>query len=153
MTMDYKTLEKQVASLLENESDMIANMANLSALIYQSLNDVNWAGFYIRQKEELVLGPFQGNIACVRIPIGKGVCGTSALRRETLLVDNVHQFPGHIACDAASNSEIVIPVVVDGETKAVFDIDSPIFKRFTQEDKFGLERIVSTFKSSTKLIF
>ena len=153
MNMNYDTLHKQLSSLLESESDMIANMANFSAFIYQNLKNINWAGFYIRQKDELVLGPFQGNIACVRIPLGKGVCGVSAAKKQTMLIADVHKFDDHIACDTATNSEMVIPILKEGEVKAVFDIDSPLINRFHHEDKSGLEKIVSTFVSSTNLIF
>ncbi len=132
---------------------MIANMANFSAFVYQNLKNVNWAGFYIRKNDELVLGPFQGNVACVRIPVGKGVCGVSAAKKQTLVIADVHKFDGHIACDAASNSEMVIPIVVDGDVKAVFDMDSPIINRFQNEDKAGMEKIISTFISSTNLTF
>src|SRR5690606_17176000 len=120
----------------------IANLANASALLYQFLDEVNWAGFYLMEGEELVLGPFQGLPACVRIPLGKGVCGTSAKRKETILVDDVDQFPGHIACDAASRSEIVVPMIHRGEVVGVLDIDSPVLSRFDQVDRVHLERYV-----------
>lgn len=142
---------KQVESVLKDETDCIANMANLSALLYIHLDNVNWLGFYINRNNELVLGPFQGNVACVRIPWGKGVCGTAAEKKTTIIVDDVHKFPGHIACDSASNSEIVIPVIKNGAVKAVLDIDSPKFSRFTQNDKEYLEQIIEIFILNTKL--
>ena len=147
--MDYKLLNKQVNSLFENEADMTANMANMSALLFSELKDINWAGFYIRKGDELVLGPFQGKLACVRLPMGKGVCGTSAAKNETLVVDNVHEFPGHIACDVESNSEIVIPVSKNNQVIAVLDIDSASFNRFKDEDKTGLEILLASFINHT----
>src|SRR5713226_987091 len=136
----YAQLLAQLRSLLEGERDFIANAANFSALLFHSLPDVNWAGFYFYKDRELVLGPFQGQPGCVRIAIGKGVCGTAAERRQTLLVDDVHEFPGHIACDSASNSEIVVPVIRDGCLLGVLDLDSPSFGRFNEEDAQGLKR-------------
>ncbi len=139
----YELLYKQASAILEGERDPIANMANISALLFHALNDINWAGFYrLINDEELVLGPFQGKPACVRIKVGSGVCGTSVQRRETLIVPNVHQFPGHIFCDSASNSEIVIPMIKQGRVLGVLDIDSPQFDRFNHQDQTGLERIV-----------
>lgn len=135
----------QAKSLLQGESDPIANAANLSALLFYSLKDINWAGFYFLRGKELVLGPFQGKPACVRIPLGKGVCGTSALQQKTLVVADVHQFPGHIACDAASNSEIVIPLIKDQQLLGVLDIDSTRFERFTDEDRITLETIAHMY--------
>ncbi|KAA3617526.1 MAG: GAF domain-containing protein [Calditrichaeota bacterium] len=149
--MDYKLLEKQLKSLFENETDMIANMANMSAFVFQEMKDINWAGFYIARENQLVLGPFQGKVACVRIPWGKGVCGSAAEKQETILVENVHEFPGHIACDSASNSELVIPVIINNKTFAIFDIDSPSLGRFTEEDKKGVETLVKVFENRTKL--
>jgi len=140
----YNTLSKQLSALLEGEEDFIANLSNASALLNQFLKDINWVGFYIMKNGELVLGPFQGLPACVRIPVGRGVCGTAAEKGETVVVDDVHQFPGHIACDARSNSEIVIPLVKNGEMIGVLDIDSPIKNRFTEEDQKGLEQFVQT---------
>lgn len=151
--MNYSLLEKQLQSLLENENDMIANMANMSALVYQEMDNINWAGFYLAKASQLVLGPFQGNVACVRIPWGKGVCGTAAKNQETLVVDNVNNFPGHIACDSASNSEIVVPVVLNNKTFAVFDIDSPDLRRFTNKDKHGIEQLIKVFMESTNFIW
>lgn len=140
---NYGLAKKQLASLLEGESDMIANLSNAAALLNQMLTDVNWVGFYLLREDELVLGPFQGLPACVRIPLGRGVCGASAERRETIRVDDVHLFPGHIACDAASRSEIVVPIVKDGRLIGVLDIDSPLESRFDEADQAGLERLVA----------
>ncbi|CAM3977298.1 GAF domain-containing protein [Pseudoalteromonas byunsanensis] len=143
----YQSLVKQAQALISGESNVIANMANLSALLFTSLEDINWAGFYlVDSPQELVLGPFQGNPACIRIPVGKGVCGTAAHSKETQLVDDVHAFDGHIACDAASNSEIVIPVFKNGEVFAVLDIDSPSLARFDEADREGLQALVSCFE-------
>ncbi|WP_342581657.1 GAF domain-containing protein [Ureibacillus sp. FSL W7-1570] len=140
----YNLLSKQLAALLEGEEDLIANLSNASALLNQFLTDINWVGFYLMKNGELVLGPFQGLPACVRIPVGRGVCGTAVEKGETIVVDDVHQFPGHIACDARSNSEIVIPLVKNGEIIGVLDIDSPLKNRFKQEDRLGLEKFVQT---------
>jgi L-methionine (R)-S-oxide reductase len=145
----YAQLASQVSSLLEEERNFIANAANFSALLYHSLPEVNWAGFYLYADGELVLGPFQGQPACVRIPLGKGVCGTAAQHRQTLIVPNVHQFPGHIACDSASNSEIVVPVVKDDCLLAILDLDSPTPARFDEEDASGLNHLVEIFIKST----
>lgn len=145
----YQSLVKQTESLITGEPNIIANMANISALLFTSLDDVNWAGFYlIDSPTELVLGPFQGNPACIRIPLGKGVCGTAAATAQTQLVEDVHAFAGHIACDAASNSEIVIPVHKNGEVFAVLDIDSPSIARFDADDKLGLEALVACFEAT-----
>ncbi len=141
----YQGLEQQARALLEGETDLIANAANLAALIYHSLPDLNWAGFYFLQGEQLVLGPFQGQPACVRIEMGKGVCGTAALKRETVIVSNVHEFPGHIACDSASNSEIVVPVIMESRLIGVLDLDSPKFSRFDDKDAAGLANVVDVF--------
>jgi L-methionine (R)-S-oxide reductase len=137
----YANLQSQLRSLLEGERDFIANSANFSSLLYHSLPDLNWTGFYLSQGEELVLGPFQGQPACVRIAMGKGVCGTAAEQRQTILVDNVHDFPGHIACDSASNSEIVVPLVKHERLLGVLDLDSPSFARFDEEDALGLNEL------------
>ncbi len=142
----YLLLLEQAKALLEHETDMIANMANLSALLFNSLPDLNWAGFYIMRNTELVLGPFQGQVACVRIPIGKGVCGTCVATGEIQRVADVHEFPGHIACDAASNSEIVLPVRHNGQIIAVLDIDSPLLNRFDQTDEAVLAKLVDLFE-------
>ena len=144
VSTQYNTLTKQLDALLTGEKDRIANLSNASALLNQFLSDINWVGFYIMQDGELVLGPFQGLPACVRIPVGRGVCGTAVTQKETLVVEDVHAFPGHIACDAASQSEIVIPLILNDRVIGVLDIDSPIKNRFTQEDKIGLEQFVQT---------
>ncbi|MEA2204758.1 MAG: L-methionine (R)-S-oxide reductase [Blastocatellia bacterium] len=141
----YQTLEAQARALLQGETDLIANAANLSALLYHSLPQLNWAGFYFLRGNELVLGPFQGSPACVRIGLGKGVCGTAAAKRETTVVPDVHQFPGHIACDSASNSEIVVPIINNDRVLGVLDLDSPAFSRFDSDDVAGLERLVRVF--------
>lgn len=143
----YLSLNKQAQALVEGESDMIANMANIAALLYHHLDDVNWAGFYIMRDGQLVLGPFQGNPACIRIDVGKGVCGTAVATGETQRVADVHAFAGHIACDAASNSEIVIPLVKNGEVIGVLDIDSPKFNRFSEDDEIGLTNIAALLES------
>ncbi|MGE8034811.1 GAF domain-containing protein [Lysinibacillus sp. KCTC 33748] len=143
----YNTLAKQLDALLTGESDRIANLSNASALLNQFLPNINWVGFYVLQGEQLVLGPFQGLPACVRIPIGRGVCGTAVSKAETMVVKDVHDFPGHIACDAASQSEIVIPLKKEGEVIGVLDIDSPIVNRFSKEDQEGLELFVVTLLS------
>ena len=142
----YRTLNAQAQALIADESDMIANMANLSALLFNEMPDLNWSGFYILRQGELVLGPFQGKPACVRIPVGKGVCGTAVASGEIQLVKDVHEFPGHIACDAASNSEIVLPVRFQGEIIAVLDIDSPSLARFDLADQQGLAEFVDIFE-------
>lgn len=144
----YQELNAQISSLISDESDIIANMANISALLFDALTLVNWVGFYRVQGTELVLGPFQGKVACIRIPLGKGVCGTAAKLNETQRIADVHQFTGHIACDAASNSEIVVPVVHNGAVIAVLDIDSVSFDRFDEEDQQGIETIVRLFERS-----
>jgi GAF domain-containing protein len=141
----YEHISKQLRSLVEGESDLIANAANFSSLLYHSLPDINWAGVYLRRQSELVLGPFHGKPACVRIEIGKGVCGTAAQLRQTLVVPNVHEFPGHIACDSDSNAEIVVPMVKDGELLGVLDLDSPVLGRFSDEDAQGLNQLVAIF--------
>lgn len=144
----YKDLSAQVNALIADETDPIANMANISALLFDALTQVNWVGFYRVIDGELVLGPFQGKVACIRIPLGVGVCGTAAQTMTTQRIDDVHQFDGHIACDASSNSEIVIPVQLKGDTIAVLDIDSTGFERFDQDDQIGLESIVQIFEKS-----
>jgi GAF domain-containing protein len=136
----YDQLAAQLSSLLAGERDLIANAANFSSLIFHSLPDLNWAGFYFAKDDELVLGPFQGKPACVRIRIGQGVCGTAAARRATTIVPNVHEFPGHIACDSASNSEIVVPLIKNDEFIGVLDLDSPVLARFDEADAAGLQR-------------
>jgi GAF domain-containing protein len=139
----YDDLVKAAVAVTEGESDAIANMANLSALIWQYLPDLNWAGFYRLIDDELVLGPFQGKSACIRIAMGKGVCGTAASTRQTQCVEDVHAFPGHIACDADSRSEIVVPIAYDGNLIGVLDLDSPKPARFDEQDIVGLETLVS----------
>ena len=139
----YRELEQQLRGLLAGERDPIANLANTAALIFHALPDLNWAGFYRLAGSTLVLGPFHGQPACVRIAIGKGVCGTAAARRETVLVKNVHEFPGHIACDAASASEIVVPLLKGGVLLGVLDLDSPKLSRFDTEDQAGLEKLAA----------
>jgi L-methionine (R)-S-oxide reductase len=141
----YNHLAEQLRSLLEGEHDLIANAANFAALLYHSLPDVNWAGFYLHKEGELVLGPFQGSPACVRIAVGKGVCGTAAELKQTVVVENVHEFPGHIACDSASNSEIVVPLIKDKRLIGVLDLDSPSFARFDDEDAQGLNELAEIF--------
>ncbi len=146
---DYNELDRQLASLLEGERDFIANAAQFSAFIYQTISALNWAGFYLVRDEELLLGPFQGKVACVRIPFGVGVCGTVATTHKILRVDDVHLFPGHIACDSASNSEIVLPVIAAGKLIGVFDIDSPEIHRFSEADEAGLKRLIARFITAT----
>ena len=141
----YENLQSQLRSLLEGEHDFIANAANFAALLYGSLPDVNWAGFYLYKEGELVLGPFQGNPACVRIELGKGVCGAAAQLKQTLIVANVNEFPGHIACDSASNSEIVVPLIKDEQLIGVLDLDSPSFARFDEDDALGLNALGEVF--------
>ena len=138
----YAMLGKQLDALLEGEKNQIANLSNASALLNQFLDRINWVGFYLMENGELVLGPFQGLPACVRIPVGRGVCGTTVAKQETMVVADVHSFPGHIACDAASQSEIVIPLIKNGEVIGVLDIDSPEMNRFSSEDQAGLEGFV-----------
>ena len=145
----YRFLTEQTPLLLADERDWLANSANLSSLIFHTLPEINWAGFYWLKSDELVLGAFQGKPACVRIAVGRGVCGTAAEKRETLVVENVHEFPGHIACDSASNSEIVIPLIKNDELLGVLDIDSPVLNRFDDEDKKGLEHVAQAFLEMT----
>ena len=145
----YTQLGSQLSSLLAGERDLIANAANFSALIYHSLPDLNWAGFYFEKDGELVLGPFQGQPACVRIALGRGVCGTAAANCATTIVPNVHEFPGHIACDSASNSEIVVPLMKGHRFIGVLDLDSPVPARFDEEDAAGLETLVKIMLAST----
>jgi GAF domain-containing protein len=146
-TSAYAELAKSLGALLEGEPDTIACAANMSALLYWSLPDLNWCGFYLVEPRsgDLVLGPFQGKPACVRIPIGRGVCGTAAARRETVLVTDVHEFPGHIACDTASNSEVVVPILDGDRLIGVLDLDSPRHARFDESDARGLEALVKVF--------
>ena len=139
----YRDLARQLAALIAGEPDPIADAANTAALIYHGLPDLNWAGFYFRNGAELVLGPFQGKLACVRIPIGKGVCGTAAARGTSVLVPDVHDFPGHIACDPDSRSELVVPLIKDGSVLGVLDLDSPLPARFDELDRDGCEELVA----------
>jgi GAF domain-containing protein len=144
----YVELASSLHALIVGESDWIANLANASALLYQTLPDLNWAGFYLLKNDELVVGPFQGKPACVRIAIGKGVCGTAAARRETIIVPNVDEFPGHIACDTASKSEIVVPMIRRDSLIGVLDLDSPKLGRFDAADREGLEKFVRVLLGS-----
>jgi GAF domain-containing protein len=157
---DYASLAAELSGLLAGERDFVANAANTSALLFDALPDINWVGFYFLRSagppqgghanaEELVVGPFQGKPACVRIPLGKGVCGTAAATRKTVVVADVHQFPGHIACDAASQSEIVIPLIHGDRLLGVLDIDSPRLSRFDDSDRRGIERLAAIFVSSS----
>lgn len=141
-TQNYDQLAKQLDALLTGEPNKIANLSNASALLNQFFDQINWLGFYLMEEGELVLGPFQGLPACVRIQIGKGVCGTAVERREAIVVEDVEAFPGHIVCDAASRSEIVVPLIKNDEVIGVLDIDSPILSRFNDEDRIGLEKVV-----------
>jgi len=147
----YAQLAQELSALLAGESDLIANAANTAALLFDALPDVNWAGFYFLKGGELIVGPFQGKPACVRIPIGRGVCGAAAAQRKPIVVPDVHAFPGHIACDGASRSEIVIPIMADGAVIGVLDIDSPSLERFDEADLRGLTHVVEIFSASTRL--
>lgn len=139
---DYKMLCRQLEALCEQENWYVPVMANASALLWAALEDINWAGFYVMRCGQLVLGPFQGKVACIHIAPGRGVCGTAAAEDRTVLVEDVHRFPGHIACDSASNAEIVVPIHAGGRVAAVLDIDSPTLRRFTEDDRAGLEKFV-----------
>ena len=147
----YRELLGQLAALFAGERDGIANAANMSALLFAALPNVNWAGFYFLREHELVLGPFQGKVACVRIPLGRGVCGTAAERRETVIVADVNAFPGHIACDAASRSEIVVPLIAHGQLKGVLDLDSAELARFDAQDREGLNAAADLLLQSSDL--
>jgi len=147
---DYASLAEELNSLLAGEHAFIANAANTSALLFDALPDINWAGFYFLRNGELVVGPFQGKPACVRIPLGKGVCGTAAASRKTIVVRDVHEFPGHIACDAASQSEIVVPLLRGDELLGVLDIDSPSVGRFDDADRRGIERLATLFVAASR---
>ena len=146
--MDYEKLKKEIKALIDGVPYEIANFANVSAALWQNLDNINWVGFYLMESRKLVLGPFQGKPACIEIPLGRGVCGTAAQEKRTVLVEDVHQFPGHIACDSASNSEIVVPIFKNGEIYGVLDIDSPYLARFTAEDQRGLEEIVKILEEN-----
>lgn len=139
----YTELKRDLVALLQGETHLIAALSNTSALLYERLTEVNWAGFYLMDGEQLTLGPFQGKIACVRIPVGKGVCGSAVVKKQVQRVGDVHAFPGHIACDAASNSEIVLPLDVNGQIIGVLDIDSTAYQRFDGEDENGLKLVVA----------
>lgn len=142
LTENYETVLLQLKGLTDGESDLIANLSNAAALLNHFLDDINWVGFYLAKGQELVLGPFQGLPACIRIPFHKGVCGHAATTKQTVVVSNVHEFPGHIACDEATNSEIVIPLIKDDQLIGVLDIDSPVLNRFSEMDKKYLEQFV-----------
>ncbi len=142
MNKNYNQLLKQARELIEAETHPLPSLANVSALIFSELSDLNWAGFYLMSGGELLLGPFQGKVACIRIPVGRGVCGSAVSENRTMLVPNVHEFPGHIACDGASNSEIVVPIHKNGEVIGVLDIDSPVLSRFTEDERELFEGIV-----------
>ena len=146
--MDYKMLCKLLEGLTQDVPHKIANLANASALLWQELPNLNWAGFYLLEGDTLILGPFQGKPACIEILVGKGVCGTAVKENRTLVVPDVHQFPGHIACDCASNSEIVVPIYKNGEIIGVLDIESPLFDRFCEEDRVGLEAFVKALEKA-----
>ena len=146
--MDYAEMNKQLRAMIEGVPHFIADLANASALLYNTLEDINWAGFYLMKDGRLVLGPFQGKPACIEIPVGKGVCGTAVEREQTILVEDVHDFPGHIACDSASASEIVVPLRVGGAIVGVLDIDSPRVGRFTVEDRAGLEEFAGVLEEA-----
>ena len=149
--MDYGLLRAQLQSFAEADGWYVPLMANAAALLFDALADVNWAGFYLLRGDRLVLGPFQGKAACIHIPLGKGVCGTAAQRDETQLVPDVHAFPGHIACDSASNSEIVVPIHRHGDVVAVLDIDSPVPNRFSEADRAGMEALVKVLEAHIDL--
>ena len=146
----YEEVALQLIGLFEDCPHVIANLSNASAALNQAMKDINWVGFYLMEEGQLVLGPFQGKVACVEIKVGKGVCGTAVEKDEIQLVKNVHEFPGHIACDGASNSEIVLPIHVNGKVWGVLDIDSPLLARFDEEDKDGLEKVVSVLEKMLK---
>lgn len=148
----YELVCKQMEGLLEAENHWLSGLSNASAILKAALEEVNWAGFYIMNEGSLLLGPFQGNIACVRITLGSGVCGTAAQKDEILVIENVHEFQGHIPCDCASNAEIVLPIHVNGQVVAVLDIDSPKFSRFDEEDRKGLECFVKMLESKVNFI-
>ena len=145
------TLNDELKELLRDEDDFITNAANFSALVFDKVADLNWVGFYMLKNNELLLGPFQGKPACIRILLGKGVCGTSAKNRKTIIVEDVHDFPGHIACDSASNSEIVIPMLIWGKLYGVLDIDSPLKSRFNEDDKILFEEMLNTLLDNTNM--
>ena len=145
---DYELLSKQLEALASQDTNYVPLLSNASALLYENMEDLNWAGFYLLKDSTLVLGPFQGKVACIHIPLGKGVCGTAAEKNESLVVKNVHEFAGHIACDSASNSEVVVPIHKEGAVVGVLDIDSPSLSRFSDEDKAGLELFVQSLEKN-----
>ncbi|MFH1050887.1 MAG: GAF domain-containing protein [bacterium] len=147
----YEELKKECNDLLGNEKNFLANSSNFTSLLFHGIKSLNWVGFYFLKGDELILGPFQGKPACIRIKKGKGVCGLSAERCETIVVENVHDFPGHIACDSGSNSEIVIPLIKDGKLYGVLDIDSPAFSRFSKKDKVELEKLAKILLDSSDI--
>ncbi len=147
----YTSLAQQLAGLLHGEPDATANAANMSALIYELMPDLNWAGFYFMRGSELVLGPFQGKVACVRIPVGRGVCGTAVERKASVVVPDVHAFPGHIACDSASRSELVVPLIKNGTVLGVLDLDSPSPNRFDEDDREGCETLVRIYLQASEI--
>ena len=148
----YEELTRQMRGLLEGERDLVANAANAAALFWELLPDLNWAGFYFMKRGELVLGPFQGKPACVRIAVGKGVCGTAVQRRASVVVPDVHAFPGHIPCDSASNSELVVPLIKEDTVHGVLDLDSPSLARFDEEDRRACESLVRLFVEATDFV-
>ncbi len=150
--MNWKFLKKQAAELLSGEENFIANASNLASLLFNSMENINWTGFYLFDGRELVLGPFMGKPACIRIPPGKGVCGTSFAKRQTVIADDVHKFSGHIPCDGASNSEIVIPLIKIEELYGVLDIDSPVYSRFGTNDKEALEELAKILLNSSDMV-
>jgi GAF domain-containing protein len=147
----YAAFQRQLSAVLHGERDWIANLSQTSALLMQALPNLNWAGFYLLKDGELVLGPFQGKVACVRIALGRGVCGTAAVQRETIVVPDVHAFPGHIACDSASNSEVVVPLLHQGRLLGVLDLDSPKLRRFDADDARGLEQAVAILLAASDI--
>jgi GAF domain-containing protein len=149
--MIYKNLQKELVSLFHGESNFIANASNLAALLFNELPDISWCGFYLQTKKGLLLGPFHGNPACIRLPEGKGVCGAAATSLKTIIVADVEQFPGHIACDSRSKSEIVVPLIKDGKFYGVLDIDSTSYNRFGEEDRLGLEAIAGILMSCSEM--
>lgn len=152
-TQDYRLTNAQLEAIIGDETNLIANLSNAAALLFENLKDINWSGFYLFEEAsgELVLGPFQGKVACIRIPVGRGVCGTAFQKKESLFVNDVHEFPGHIACDARSQSEIVIPLEKNGKIIGVLDIDAPIKSRFDQEDQEHLETFVQLLLKNSSL--
>ena len=144
-SVDYELLSKQLVALMSAESNALANSANFTGLLYNAISDINWLGIYVLRGDELVLGPFQGKPACVRLPLGRGVCGNAAKNQKTLRIEDVHEFDGHIACDSASRSEIVVPLISSGTLLGVLDVDSPDIGRFSEVDQSGIEKLCTTF--------